>query len=235
SGAADVSNQIVRLRAHEPSEPEVLVSGPDFVSSPRISPDGSRMCWIEWDHPNMPWDSTRLVVRELGSGEDRILAGGGEESVSEPNWLGEDSLAFISDTNGWWNLYRVDPAAEDGVSALVTIDADIGEPQWVFGGSRYAVLPDGRVVFARWRAGFDGLAVQLADGTVTDLELPFTVVRSLRAAGPDAIVVVAATPVAEKTVARIHLGPGAEVGRVETIRAPRELDDLGVDTGLLSR
>jgi dipeptidyl aminopeptidase/acylaminoacyl peptidase len=238
SGAADVTNQIVRLRAHEPSEPEVLVSGPDFVSSPRISPDGSRLCWIEWDHPNMPWDSTRLVVRDLDSGEDRVLAGGGEESVSEPQWLAEDSLAFISDSNGWWNLYRVDPTAEGGVSALVTIDADIGEPQWVFGGSRYAALPDGRVVFARWRGGFDGLAVQLPDGTVTDLELPFTLVRSLRASGPDSVVVVAATPVAEKSVARIHLGPagpGAQVGKVETIRAPRDLDDLGVDTGLLSR
>src|SRR5947209_8153638 len=52
-GAIDVVNQIVGLDAHRPSAPEVLVAGPDFVSSPRWSPDGARLCWYEWDHPNM--------------------------------------------------------------------------------------------------------------------------------------------------------------------------------------
>jgi dipeptidyl aminopeptidase/acylaminoacyl peptidase len=234
SGAADVRNELVRLAAHEPSAPDVLVAGPDFVAAPRISPDGRRLAWVEWDHPNMPWDGTRLVVRDLRTGADRVLAGGPEESISEPAWLGDGSLAFISDSRGWWNLYRVDPD-DGGVRPLVEIDADIGEPQWVFGGSRYAVLEDGRVLFARWRDGFDRLAVRLPDGVVIELELPFTVVRSIRAAGPDSVALVAATPVAEKSVCRVHLGPGAEVTGIETIRAPRDLGDLGVDVALLSR
>jgi dipeptidyl aminopeptidase/acylaminoacyl peptidase len=233
-GAADVVNQVIRLAAHAPSDAQVLVSGPDFVAAPRISPDGRRLAWIEWDHPNMPWDGTRLVVRDLETGEDRVVAGGPEESVSEPAWLGEGSLAFISDRNGWWNLYRTDLG--DGiVRPLVELDADIGEPQWVFGGSRYAVLDDGRVVFARWRDGFDGLAVALEDGSVRDLDLPFSVVRSVRAAGPDSVALVAATPVAEKSVSRVRLGAGADVAGLETIRAPRDLGDLGVDVELLSR
>ena len=74
-GAADVRNEIVALAAHEPSEPDVLVSGPDFVLAPRWSPDGERLCWIEWDHPNMPWDGTRLMVRELATGEESLVAG----------------------------------------------------------------------------------------------------------------------------------------------------------------
>ena len=235
-GAVDVRNELVRLPAHEPSEPEVVVSGPDFVSSPRLSPDGQRLCWVEWDHPNMPWDGTRLVIRDLGSGADRVVAGGEQESVSEPTWLADGRLAFISDRSGWWNLYCLDPEAGAGsVRPLVEIEAEIGEPQWVFGGSRYAALADGGVVFARWRDGFDGLAVRLADGTVTDLELPFTLVRSVRAAGASSVVVVAATAVAEKSVARVGLGPGASVEKVETIRAPRDLGDLGIDVGLLSR
>jgi len=234
SGAPDVRNELVRLAAHEPSAPEVVVAGPDFVSAPRISPDGRRLAWVEWDHPNMPWDGTRLVVRDLQTGADRVLAGGPDESISEPAWLGDGSLAFISDSRGWWNLHRVD-ADDGGVRPLVEIDADIGEPQWVFGGSRYAVLEDGRVVFARWRDGFDGLAVRLPDGVVIELELPFTVVRSIRAAGSDSVALVAATPVAEKSVCRVHLGPGADVTGIETIRAPRDLGDLGVDVALLSR
>src|SRR5207302_2897815 len=151
-GAAGVRNEVVWLPAHEPSEPQVVVSGPDFVSSPRVSPDGERLCWIEWDHPNMPWDATRLMVRDLQSGEDRVLAGGDQESISEPTWQPDGSLLFISDRGGWWNLYRLDARAGAGsVGPLIEIEAEIGEPQWVFGGSRYAMLADGRVVFARWR------------------------------------------------------------------------------------
>src|SRR5438105_6402453 len=72
-GATDVRNEIVRLLADAPSTPEVLVSGPDFVSNPRWHPDGERLCWIEWDHPNMPWDQTRLLVRDLTAGGDTLI------------------------------------------------------------------------------------------------------------------------------------------------------------------
>ena len=96
-GAIDVVNEIVRLDAHRPSTPEPLVSGPDFVSSPRWSPDGRRLCWLEWDHPNMPWDGTRLIVRDLESA-------GGDPGGRRPRGVGvravlapDGSLAFISD------------------------------------------------------------------------------------------------------------------------------------------
>jgi dipeptidyl aminopeptidase/acylaminoacyl peptidase len=227
-GAVDVRNEIVRLAAHEPSEPEVLVSGPDFVSSPRWSPGGERLCWVEWDHPNMPWDDTRLKVRELGSGRETLVAGGGEESVSEPMWQPDGSLTFISDRTGWWNLYRWSPV-EEVVTPLTELDADIGAPQWVFGLSRYAVLADGRIVFARSRDGFDGLAVRLADGSVAELELPFTLVYSVRAAGDGSVALVAATPTAEPSIALLTLGAGAAVSSLATLRAPRDLAALGVE------
>jgi hypothetical protein len=162
-GAADVRNEIVRLDATKPSAPEVLVNGPDFTTSPRWSPSGDRLCWIEWDHPNMPWDGTRLVARELTAGEQRLIAGGPEESVSEPTWQPDGSLSFLSDRSGWWNLYRWTP--EDGeVTPLVAIDAEIGLPPWTLGSSRYAILPDGRIVFARMLDGADRLAVRLPEG-----------------------------------------------------------------------
>ena len=169
-GAVDVRNEIVALAAHEPSEPEVLVSGPDFVLAPRWSPDGRHLCWVEWDHPDMPWDGTRLVVRTLGTGEEHQVAGGPHESVSEPVWSPDGTLTFISDRSGWWNLYRWTPA-DDQVRPLVTMDADIGMAPWQPGLSRYAALADGRIVFAATSDGFDRLFVRLDDGTVHPLEL----------------------------------------------------------------
>ena len=180
--AVDVRNEIVRLEAHRPSTPEVLVSGPDFVMSPRWSAAGDRLCWVEWDHPNMSVGWQPLRVRELVTGREILVAGGPDESVSEPCWQADGSLVFISDRSGWWNLYRWSP--DDGtVEPLVQIAADIGVPQWRLGLSRYALLPDGRVVFARSRDGSDALAVRLQDGTVTDLALPYSFVSSVCVAG----------------------------------------------------
>ena len=222
--AIDVVNEVVVLDARVPGEPEVLVSGPDFVAAPRVSPDGTTLAWLQWNHPAMPWDAAELVVRDLASGEETVVAGGPVESVTEPRWRPDGSLWFLSDRTDWWNLYRWQPGHD--IEAVVRTDADIGVPAWVFGTSRYAVLDDGRVVVARWRDGFDGLAVRGLDGVLTDLELPFTAVGSVVAAGPDAVVVVAGSPVAEPGVHRIDLSGATP--RVETLRAPRDLG-LGAD------
>ena len=233
-GAVDVANEVVRLVAHRPSTPEVLVTGPDFVSNPRFSVDAERLCWIEWDHPNMPWDDTRLVVRELKSGQNTVVAGGDNESVLQPQWQQDGSLTFISDRTGWWNLYRWSPDTWT-VEPLTNLgDAEIGEPQWVFGADRYAILSDGRIVFARWRDGFDGLGIRLSDGTLADLDLPFTLVRDLALAADDSVVIVAGTPTEETTVTRLWLGTGSEVARLEVLRPARDLGELGVDPEYVS-
>ena len=158
----------------------------------------------------MPWDAAQLVVRDLATGEETVVAGGPGESVTEPRWRPDGSLWFLSDRTDWWNLYRWQPGND--IEAVVRIDADIGVPAWVFGTSRYAVLDDGRVVVARWRDGFDGLAVRGHDGVLTDLDLPFTAVGAVVAAGPDAVVVVAGSPAAEPGVHRIDLSGGDAAG-----------------------
>jgi dipeptidyl aminopeptidase/acylaminoacyl peptidase len=231
-GAIDVRNEIVRLAAHEPSEPQALVSGPDFVSAPRWSRRGDRLCWIEWDHPAMPWEGTRLKVRDLASDTEVLVAGGPRESVSEPRWQPDGSLTFISDRTGWWNLYRW-PAAGGAVEPLVVIDAEIGVPQWVFGTSRYAILPDGRVVFARVRAGFDGLAMRTPDGAIHELDLPFASVAGVTALGDSSVVLIADTPTSEASVCVIAVEDPAAPA-VAVLRPPRDLTQLGVSGGYLS-
>jgi dipeptidyl aminopeptidase/acylaminoacyl peptidase len=257
AGTTTVHNEVVILDAavpdgaEGPAEPEVLVTGPDFVAAPRVSPDGSTLAWLQWDHPAMPWDAAQLVVRDLATGEETVVAGGPGESVSEPRWRPDGSLWFLSDRTDWWNLYRWVPGAD--IEAVVRMDADVGVPAWAFGTARYAVLDDGRVVVARWRDGFDGLAVRGPDGGVTDLDLPFTAVGAVVPAGPDAVVVVAGSTTAEPGVHRVELDaepedaaeralaprqarqgaepPVVRPARVTTLRPPR---DLGLDPGYLS-
>lgn len=204
---------------------EVLVNGPDFVSDPRWSSDGAMLCWLQWDHPNMPWDGTELMVR-TSDGTELVIAGGTDESISQPTWGTDGSLYFLSDRTGWWSLYRWSRNA-DGPGATVepvlVLDAEIGRPQWVFGLSRYALLDDGRLVAAGCRDAFDALYVVSADGSSRRLDLPYSVYGQLRAV-PGGVVCLAGSPSAEPSIMRISAGDGA----VEVVSAAR---DLGLGDG----
>jgi dipeptidyl aminopeptidase/acylaminoacyl peptidase len=239
-GPADVVNQIVVLDTTGEHAPRPLVTGPDFVSDPRISANGRQLCWLQWNHPDMPWDGTELFVADVQLGESgpqlgpstRVAgrphaapgASADGESIFQPRWHDDGSLWFVSDRTGWWNLYRWTPSGE--VESRVEMDAEIGVPQWVFGESRYAFSDDGRVVFAYQRDGLDRLAVADPAGEVADLDLPYTSIASVQAT-VDRVVFVGASAAAEPAVVGVSLASG----EVEVLRPPR---DLGLDPAWFS-
>jgi dipeptidyl aminopeptidase/acylaminoacyl peptidase len=220
--AADVVNEIVRIAPD--GSTEVLVSGPDFVADPRLAPDGVSVARLQWNHPDMPWDAAQLVVR-AADGTDHVLAGGDGESVVQP--VGGEDLAlwWLSDRNDHWSLYRRRPHGD--VELVVDVGADIAGPQWVFGQSRYALLPDGRVALAYGREGRDRLAVVEPGGEPRELDLPYAVFRFVTAA-EGAIVCVAAGPSSEPVVIRVPL----DGGDAEVLRPAR---DLGLDPAWFSQ
>jgi dipeptidyl aminopeptidase/acylaminoacyl peptidase len=213
-GAADVVDELVRVG---PDGTEVLVSGPDFVSDPRPSPEGDALAWLQWDHPHMPWDAARLVVRGA-DGREHPMAGGCGESVVQPVWGSDGTLWFLCDRTNFWSLYRRRPHGE--VELVLDLGSDIGGPQWRFGQSRYALLSDGRVVLAYGAAGTDRLAV-LEDGGLRELDLPWSYFRYVRAQGTS-VVCLAASPSSEPVVLRVDVDSGAQ----EVLRPAR---DLGLD------
>jgi dipeptidyl aminopeptidase/acylaminoacyl peptidase len=172
-GAKEVTNELAILPADGRGSPRTLAGGRDFYSNPRLSPDGTRLAWLEWDHPNMPWDGTELYVATLdGSdelGASRLVAGGPTESIFQPEWSLRGELHFISDRTGWWNLYR-----ERGgeIEAIAPRDVEIGLPQWIFGYSRYAFLDDGRIGCSFDSDGESHLAlIDPESGELRDLEI----------------------------------------------------------------
>src|SRR2546423_7958692 len=110
TGSTSAVNSIVSLNPDPPDTSKTLVEGNDFYAAPRISPSGSHLCWLTWNHPNMPWDGTELWVAEFtddgGLRAPRNVAGGDQESIFQPTWSPEGVLYFVSDRTGWWNLYR---------------------------------------------------------------------------------------------------------------------------------
>jgi len=172
-GDGEAENQLVKIPLDGSGEAEVIASGRDFYSFPRISPDGEWLAWACWDHPNMPWDGTELWLAPLADpGEERLLAGGVAESIFQPEWDAEGRLHFASDRGGWWNLYRF---AGEAIEQLTDERADLGYPQWLFGGATYAFLDDGTIACVRCEQGTERLfALEPAAWGLRDLGLPFT-------------------------------------------------------------
>ncbi|MFV9671874.1 MAG: S9 family peptidase [Acidimicrobiia bacterium] len=150
----------------------VIASGSDFYSSPRISMDRTKLAWIEWSHPNMPWDGTRLVVADLENLTDRtVVTGGPDESIVQPEWTWDGALVFASDRTGWWNLYRFDGESTD---AVLTMEAEFAGPAWLLGFTWYGLLSGGRIVAAFWENGEHHLGVIGTDGQLERIDLDYS-------------------------------------------------------------
>lgn len=162
-----------------------LVSGSDFYISPRLSPDGSQLVWIDWNHPNMPWDGTRLWIATIQADGslDKVqcIAGGEEESICAPEWSPEGVLYFASDRNNWWNLYRF---VAGKIECVCEKEAEFGYPHWVFGEKPYTFLAENEILCSYSQNGRSYLAKLDPDAKkLNTLDVPFTSIHSVTAAG----------------------------------------------------
>jgi dipeptidyl aminopeptidase/acylaminoacyl peptidase len=195
-GDGEPVNEVVRIPANGGGAPEPIGSGRDFYASPRPSPDGRALCWLCWDHPNMPWDGCELWVGE------RRVAGGPDESIWQPDWSPAGELHWVSDRTGWWNLY-----SEAG--QLTDERAELGMPQWQFGGATYAFLDDGSIACIRVERAVARLHL-LRGGRLEDVGLPYTSFGypCVRARG-ERLIFVAASPEQEQAVVTWSEAEGA--------------------------
>ena len=223
-------NTVVSLDvAGDPAGGRVLVSGNDFYASPRLSPDGTRLAWLTWHHPNMPWDGTELWVGELdAAGAIRSaeqVAGGPAESIFQPEWSPAGVLYFVSDRTGWWNLYRWQRGQAE---PLAELEAEFGLPQWVFAMSTYAFESAERIVCAYTQGGADRLALlDTVTRTLTPIETPYTEISGVRAARGRAYFL-GGSPTAPDSLIALDL----ETRRCDVLR---RASDAAVDAGYLSR
>lgn len=207
---------------------EVIVAGNNFYSSPRLSPDGTQLAWLTWNHPNMPWDGTELWIGELTDDgsihSSQKITGGKDVSIFQPEWSPDGRLYFISDQTGWWNLYRYEPGE---IQALHPMNAEFGQPQWGFRQTTYAFESANRLVCTYDSHGISHLA-SLDCNTLefTELIIPFTSVSGISAL-PGSVIFFAGSPTEKYGLYRMDLA----TRDIQLIRSSRKSK---LDTGYIS-
>ena len=203
----------------------VLVEGSNFYAAPRLSPDGRQLAWLSWNHPNMPWQGTELWLAEVEAGgalaNARLVAGGVDESICQPEWSPSGVLHFVSDRSGWWNLYRLAGAV---VQPLCGRAAEFGMPHWSFGDSTYGFRSDEEIVCAYIENGVSRLAqLSTTSGKLHPIANPYEEIRHLRVAG-SVVALLGGAPTIPLELARIDLYTG---GHEVLARSITELPDVG--------
>jgi dipeptidyl aminopeptidase/acylaminoacyl peptidase len=214
SASGEAVNTLVSIPLGGSGDVEVLAQGRTFYSSPRLSPDGTRLAFLAWDHPNLPWDGTELFVAPVAAdgslGRPEHVAGSTADWIAQPVWSPSGVLHFVAEPDGWMNLQRV---GERGVEPVTRLEAEFAFPDWQFGFRNYAFAPDG-TIFAIGRGdGADRLYRIPPNGVATPLDLPFTEMGDIDVAG-DRAVFMAAGPRSFNAI--VLLDPRA--GSHETIR-----------------
>jgi len=159
-----------------------VVSGPDFLSAPRVSDDGKWLSWIQWNHPNMPWDSTELFVAEIiGFGEIAgpvKVAGTSHSAPQGAAWVSDSKLVFCDDVSGYWNMYSWD--ADTNIKSQLTdfIDAEVGYPPWMFGLQRWTEVADDVIIAVVTENAVDRL-VRIENDEISTFDSPFTFIQQI--------------------------------------------------------
>lgn len=200
---------------------QVLQTGNDFYSTPRLNPDGTKLCWLTWNHPNMPWDGCELWVADLDDhglvAHAQLVAGGLKESIFQPSWSPDGILYFASDRTNWWNLYRY---REQQLEPICPKEAEFGTPQWLFNMSTYAFVSSDRILCTYSGPKESGLAfLDIPTGELTPVESPYTSFDGIRANERQAIFLTASGTVANSIV-RLDVA----TGQLEVLRRSQSVD-----------
>lgn len=209
----------------------VLHEGHDFYAFPKVSPDGTQLAWVAWDLPDMPWDSAGLYLagfNEDGSLEEpRLIAGGYESAVFQPEWGADGRLFYVSDEAGSGNLYVFDG---ENAQSICLSQSEFGRPLWALGTRSYAFDDKGNIIAATLNEGnLDIVRVDIATGHAETIKSDLRSLDNVVFSGGK-IAGIGSTDLLPPCVVRLEVSSGT----IDVIQTSAELDlsneDVSVGT-----
>lgn len=193
-------NCLVSIDLSSGGEGSILFAQSDFVTNPKLSPDGQFLAFVSWDHPNMPWDETHLWLATLDEQPQLAtlhkLQQPAPGAIQQIQFSADGDLYFLADWTNWWNLYRLDAELlGQGPEAFLAPETPLCErshdcagPPWVPGLQHYAVLNRDTVALAVLRdAHWDVELIDLNSGRTHHLWSRLGAIDALCAQGDDLI------------------------------------------------
>ncbi len=186
--------------ARDDSLIKVLACDSDHAISPTLSPDGTKLAWISWDEPELPWTRSKLVVAaldEVGQAQTRVvLVDRADVSVTEPRWTLDGDLIHVDDSTGWSNLYRTegfqreDNEPEDAWATRLRTrvlhpgSRSFAPPRWHVGMHSYDNLDHDHLICSwsegsQWHLG----TVQLNNGLLEEWDIGWSPIGNVAAGG----------------------------------------------------
>jgi len=181
---------------------ERLVFGADFYAYPRLSPDNQQFCWIQWDHPQMPWDATQLwraQYRDDSLSNHQLIAGeDNNQAIFQPQWSPDNQLYFVSDENNWWNIYRFNLGHSE---SIFTSETEFATPLWQLGMSTYCFLND-HLIGCSWTS--DGIwqtgVINTKTHTLNPIASEYTSLHGVCSHGGNVCMVAGAAAIPEEII-----------------------------------
>ena len=220
NNVSEPENSIVAIPLDGSMSVTPLCRGDDFYAYPRLDNTGSQLCWISWNHPDMPWDNTVLWLANLDKKgntlESVAVAGNGQEAIFQPQWSPDNQLYFVSDRDNWWNIYRWQP--ESGIEPIHSMAAEFATPLWVLGMSTYGFCQDGTLACCYSQNGTWQLALQTQNTPLHAIETSYTQISDIYCQG-DQVWLVGAAPNISAELAEFNITSG----RLSTIAQGKPL------------
>ena len=221
-------NTLVDLPLDGRDSGQILVCDNDFYSSPCLSPDGTRLAWLTWNHPNMPWDGTELWIGEINTdgslSHTECVAGGIDESIFQPDWSPDGTLYFVSDRTNWWNLYRYQAGT---VEPVCEMEAEFGRPQWIFGMSTYRFVSANQIICTYTQDGIWHLVLlDTVTRSLDQIDTPYTSITNLQVI-PGGVLFNASSATEPASIVRLDLA----TGQFEVVCRASEIE---IDAGYFS-
>lgn len=228
---SEIENHLVVIDSST-KEVQVLAQGSDFYTFPRFSPDGRKLSWVQWHHPNMPWDNTELWIADFDRGalkHPKCIAGQRTKaSISQPAWSPDNKLYFVSDETDYWQIYLYDNDTVSKIRLNGLDEAEFGFPDWCLGGSSYALLEPAKLV-ACYNKDSRWTIVEIDTNTLEWRDVGSPIVQiginALKAVSDTTFVVIGSTPSLPSVAALADIsqpGLGTVLRKSSTISLPAD-------------